>query len=154
MSQLLSFPIYVDWKKFKYLGMTFFLKSLPVESWHIILQKIREKFEVWSVFWLNLASRLVLIKSVLSSLPIFQFSYLLAPMGIKKALAQVIQKFLLQGGKSNSKKNHLVNSNLVKSPKDHGGFGVRDPDMVNIMLGSKLLWRMVTGENNGGNPLS
>jgi len=70
---------------------------------------------------------LVLIKSVLSSLPIYQFSSLLAPMGIKKSLAQAIRKCLWQGGKSNTKKFHLVNWNLVKSPKDHGGLGVRDP---------------------------
>jgi len=31
----------------------------------------------------------------------------------------------------------------MKSLKDHGGLGVRDPELVNIALGSKLLWRVV-----------
>jgi hypothetical protein len=60
----------------------------------------------------------VLVKSVLSSFSIFQFSALLAPVGIKKAMAQEIRKFLWQGGKSNSKKFHMVNWNIVCSPKE------------------------------------
>jgi hypothetical protein len=47
-------------------------------------QKIKEKMESWGAIWLNPAGHLVLIKSILSSLPIFQFSSLLAPMGTKK----------------------------------------------------------------------
>jgi hypothetical protein len=123
------------------------LKSLPSESWHIILQKIKEKFEIWGTYWLNPTGRLVLIKYVLSSLPIYHFSSLLAPMGIKKYLAQDIQKFLWQGGKSNTNRLHLANWNLVRSPKDHRGLGIRDPKLVNIALGTKLLWRMVMGKN-------
>jgi hypothetical protein len=42
--------------------------------------------EGWGAFWLNPVGRLVLVKSILSSLPIFQFSSLLAPMGFKKVL--------------------------------------------------------------------
>jgi hypothetical protein len=88
----------------------------------------------------------VLIKSVLFSFPIYQFSscWLLWEL---KNLAQAIKKFLWQGGKSNTKRFHLENWNLVRSPKDHGGLGVRDIELVNIALGSKLLWRMVTGKN-------
>jgi len=48
-------------------------------------------------------------------------------MGIKKALAQLIQIFLWKGGKSNANKFHLVNWNIAKYPKEHGGLGVRDP---------------------------
>jgi hypothetical protein len=66
-------------------------------------------------------------------------------MGVKKDMAQLICKFLWQGGKSNSKKNHLVNWHIVTAPKDHGGLGVKDPKLVNIALGSKLLWRLIKG---------
>jgi hypothetical protein len=34
-----------------------------------------------------------------------------------------------------------------KVPQRHGGLGVRDLELMNIILGSKLLWRMVMGEN-------
>jgi hypothetical protein len=35
----------------------------------------------------------------------------------------------------------------VRSPKDHGGLGVHDPELVNIVVGSKILWRLVTRES-------
>jgi hypothetical protein len=140
LAQILSFPISEDWKLFKYPGMPICLKSIPGEYWHIIIQKIKEKMESWGSIWLNPAGHLVLIKSILSSLPIFQFSSLLAPMGTKKNLAQLIRKFLWQGGKSNTKKYHLVRWDVVKVPKDHGGLKIQDPELDNIAMGSKLLW--------------
>jgi len=72
---------------------------------------------------------------------------MLDPMGIKKSPTKAIQKKLWQGGKSNTKRFILENWNLVRSPKDNGGLGVRDIEFVNVALGSKLLWRMVTGKN-------
>jgi hypothetical protein len=66
----------------------------------------------------------VLIKSILSSLPIFQFYALFALVGIKKDLAHAILNFLWQLGKSNTNTFHLVNWSLVRSPKENGGLGV------------------------------
>jgi hypothetical protein len=47
------------------------LKSIPGEAWKIILQKIKYQFETWGVVWLNLARRVVPVKSILSSFMIF-----------------------------------------------------------------------------------
>jgi len=52
-SHLLQFPFSDDWKTFKYLGMPIYLKSLPGESWNVILKKIKEKFENCGAYWLN-----------------------------------------------------------------------------------------------------
>jgi hypothetical protein len=52
----------------------------------------------WGSRWLNPAGRVVLINYVLSALPMYQFSTLLAPKGILKEMAQLIRKFLWQGG--------------------------------------------------------
>jgi hypothetical protein len=68
-------------------------------------------------------------------------------MTIKKSRTTDIQKFLWRGGKSNTNRLHLANWNLVRSPKDHRGLGIRDTELVNITLGKKLLWRMVMGKN-------
>lgn len=98
----------------------------------------------WGTRWLNQVGRVVLDKLVLSSLPHFQFSSLLSPKGAMKDMAQLIHKFLWQGGKSNAKSFHLVNWNIVSSPKDSGGLGIRDLEVVNIATGAKLLWRLIT----------
>jgi hypothetical protein len=87
--------------------MSIYLKSLLRDLGKSFF-KIKEKFDIWGAIWLNSAGMLVLVKYVLSSLPIFQFSSLLAFVGIKNALAHVVHKFLWQGGKSNSKRFFMV----------------------------------------------
>ena len=60
---------------------------------------------------------------------------------------QEIRKFIWQGGKSNgTKKFHLVNWDVVCSPKNCGGIGIRDPARMNLALGAKILWRIVSCE--------
>ena len=62
-------------------------------------------------------------------------------------ITKEIRKFLWQGGKSNgSKKFHLVNWDVVCSPKNCGGVGTRDPTVMNLALGVKILWRIVSRE--------
>jgi len=83
---------------------------------------------------------------VLSALPIYQFSSLLAPASINYSLAQLIKKFLLEGGKTNIKRYHLVKRRVFREPKEFGGLGIRDPTLVNLALGANLLWRSITGK--------
>jgi hypothetical protein len=92
--------------------------------------------------------QVVLIKYVLSALPMYQFSTLLAPKGILKAMGQLIRNFLWQGGNSNHKKLHLVNWETVTQPKNRGGLGIRDPEITNSAMGAKLLWRLISGGND------
>jgi hypothetical protein len=74
IANILQFSFTTDWKYFKYLGTPISIKSLPGEAWQVILQKLKDQFEIWGATWLNPAGRVVLIKAVLSSFPIFQFS--------------------------------------------------------------------------------
>jgi hypothetical protein len=66
-------------------------------------------------------------------------------VGIKKEMAKLIRKFLWQGGKDNGKKLHMVNWSTVCAPKENGGLGIQDPKKINIALGEKLIWRLITG---------
>jgi hypothetical protein len=59
----------------------------------------------WGGQWLTTAGKLILVKFVLSSLPIYQASFLLAPKMITEQLSKLIRNFLWQGGKGNQKKN-------------------------------------------------
>ena len=62
-------------------------------------------------------------------------------------ITKEIRKFLWQGGKPNgSKKFHLVNWNIVCSPKNCGGARIRDPTAMNLALGVKILLIIISGE--------
>jgi len=81
-SKIFSFPIITTWNYFKYPGMPIFLNSYGSSAWLEIIGKISARIQNWGVRWLNPTRKIVLIKSVISSLSIFQCSGLLAPKGI------------------------------------------------------------------------
>jgi hypothetical protein len=49
-----------------------------------------------------------------------------------------IRNFLWQGGKANNKKFHLINWDQVTNNKTHGGLGIREPELMNQVMGAKL----------------
>lgn len=93
---------------------------------------------------LNLASRVVLLKSVLLSIPIYPLSIMPAPKGVFCKLRQILGKFLW-GGPTQQIKWTLVSWQQVIRRKEEGGLGVRDLEIVNKALGAKLWWRWVQG---------
>ena len=114
--------------------------------WTPIIQKIKSKINSLSSKWLNLAGKVTLIHSILSSYPIYSSSMILAPKSVINNISKEIRKFLWQGGKVQRKKFHLVKWDTVKNPKCRGGLGIRDPKQMNKSLGAKLIWRLVTSD--------
>jgi len=55
-----------------------------------------------------MAGRVVLIKALLTTLPIYQYAITLAPSSIHKQIELVIRGFIWQGGKVETKKHSLV----------------------------------------------
>ena len=78
IAQILGFECFAQWDSIKYL-------SLPLTSgvnnrslWHGIISKIKDKITSWGGYWLTKGGKIILLKSVLSALPIYQASFLLA----------------------------------------------------------------------------
>ena len=65
----------------KYLGVLLFKINPKTTDWNPLIEKIKKKILAWGVVWLNLAGKMVLIKSVLNSYPMYQCSMMLAPNG-------------------------------------------------------------------------
>ena len=104
-----------------------------------MVDKIKNKITAWGTRWLNTVGNLVLIKSILSAYPIYTCSISLAPKKTMKYITREIKRFLWQGGNQNQSKFHLVNWNIVCTPKDCGGAGIRDSSKMNLALGAKIL---------------
>jgi hypothetical protein len=95
IARIFGFPIITTWNYFKYLGMPIFLSSYGSSAWLEIIGKISARIQNWGGRWLNPAGKIVLIKSVLSSLSIFQCSGLLAPKGILEKISRALRMLSL-----------------------------------------------------------
>lgn len=71
ISFLLGFPGFDKWEKIKYLDLPLTLGPSSSSLWAKVINKIKKKISYWGGQWLTKAGKLVLIKAVLSTLPIF-----------------------------------------------------------------------------------
>lgn len=91
---------------------------------------------------MNLAGRLVLTKFVLQTIPIFMFSALPAPKGVMQQCRNIQRDFLWGKGEERNKWA-LVAWETICKPKNHGGLGLDDLEVLNKVLGAKLWWRLI-----------
>lgn len=90
-----------------YLGVPLMTKSLHKSIWEPIINKLQDKTRKWTMRSLNLASRLVLTKVILKSIPVFMLSAIPAPKGILHQMRN-IQRDFLRGKGEDKKKWALV----------------------------------------------
>ena len=57
-------------------------------------------------------------------------------------ISKLLRDFLWQGGKGNQDKIHLISWDIVKRDITEGGLQIRDPALVNMALGGKILWKL------------
>jgi hypothetical protein len=88
-----------------------------------------------------MGGRIVLLKSVLSALPIYFLSFFKVPPGIISSIESLFKNFLW-GGSDEAKKIHWVKWERVCKPKEEGGLGIKDLKLFNIALLGKWWWRL------------
>jgi len=77
-----------------YLGAPLAAVAIKHASWQSLLDKLESKLSLWTFRALNMASRLVLIKSVLQAMPLYLFSLLAAPKWVLKSIRNLQRHFL------------------------------------------------------------
>nr|XP_025625605.1 uncharacterized protein LOC112717897 [Arachis hypogaea] len=124
----------------RYLGIFLGANPRRVSTWKPIIDKVEEKLSLWKAKVLNKAGKLVLIKSVLNSLPVYYLSLYKMPKAVAEKLISLQKKFLW----SKEEGRHgiaLVKWEVVQTPKKLGGLGVGDAVMRNTALLFKWWWR-------------
>ncbi|XP_071741242.1 uncharacterized protein [Rutidosis leptorrhynchoides] len=74
---------------FIYLGLTIGSKMTKVKDWNPVIEKFKARLSSWKMRSLSFGGRVVLIKSVLNSLPLYYFSLFRAPPSVLKILESV-----------------------------------------------------------------
>ena len=94
ISRVLEMEGSTIWDSFKYLGIPIFKFSPRAAHWLPLLDKMKLRIHAWEATWLNLAGKVVLLKYVLTSLPIYQNSILLAPKTMNLEIDGLLRIFL------------------------------------------------------------
>jgi hypothetical protein len=89
LTPLVSLPI-------TYLGLPLRIGKMKNGDWNILFEKIVAKLECWSTRYLSKGGRLILLNSVITSMPMFYFSIFKAPKSMWKRL-DYEEKILLEG---------------------------------------------------------
>eukprot|EP00253_Pinus_taeda_P017647 PITA_17647 len=130
----------------KYLGAPLIASALKHAAWTDLLEKLEARLFLWTHRALNMASRVILIKVVLQSMPLYLFSVMVAPKWVLKAIKQLQRNFLL-GSSGPNRKWALIKWEKATLPKIVGGIGLRDPEHSNIIMGAKMWWKWLTNSD-------
>lgn len=84
----------------KYLGIPLFAGVNKASYWNPIILTIKNRIASWKNSWLSLPGRILLIKSVLSSIPNYMMYVLPMPSKVKSDLEATLKSFLWKGNRN------------------------------------------------------
>ena len=102
---------------FRYLGIPMHHRQLLNSEWHKVEERFEKKLSCWKAKYLSYGGRLVLLNSVLSSLPMFMMSFFEIPKGVLKNLDHFRSRFFWQGS-SDKHKYRLAKWDILCRPKE------------------------------------
>lgn len=125
-------------KEAKYLGNPLFVSQNKTKDFEELWQKVEARLQSWRANLLSQSRRLVLVKSVITSIPIYTMSSCKLPKKWCKDLDQLANSFLWKGNSTSRPSYSLVSWSKVCRPKKLGRLGVRKLKEVNMALLCKI----------------
>ena len=102
---------------FKYLGIPVGANHRRIEFWQDMIQKIQKRLALWKGKYLSFAGRVTLIKSVLSTIPLYYLSLFKLPICVEKMIRKIQRDFLWGWGHDGRKIAWIKWDHIVKLRK-------------------------------------
>nr|GEV76245.1 RNA-directed DNA polymerase, eukaryota, reverse transcriptase zinc-binding domain protein [Tanacetum cinerariifolium] len=128
---------------YNYLGVKVGMSSSRSKSWDEVLAKFSSCLSNWKVKTLSICGRLTLIKSVLSSLPLYHMSIYKVPMGVLHSMESFRRRFC-NGIDKNEKKFSMIGWQKILASKKKGGLGINLHSHMKKKVGNgahTLFWK-------------
>lgn len=125
----------------RYLGAPIFAGRSKLIYFEHLVDKVRRKLEVWKAQLLNFAGKLTLIKSFLSSIPIYTLASTNVPLTTIKCIEQIMCNFLWSS--RGEHRIHWICWESVCRPTDEGGLGIKRLSDIQNCLHGKLMWQVM-----------
>ena len=108
---------------FTYLGIPIGANPRRCRMWDSIIHKCERKLAKWKQRHISFGGRLTLIQSVLTSIPIYFFSFFRVPKSVVDKLVRIQRRFLWGGGPDQNK-IAWISWEAVCLPKKKGGLTI------------------------------
>lgn len=125
---------------FTYLGLPIGGNASRIQLWEPIISKISQRLASWKGRMLSIGGRITLIKSSLTSLPLYYMSIYPIPKGVVNKINMISRSFLWNTNPE-KKSLSLVSWSQVQLPKILGGLGIGNLTHKNLSLLFKWVWR-------------
>ncbi|WVZ52969.1 hypothetical protein U9M48_003967 [Paspalum notatum var. saurae] len=129
----------------KYLGVPLHYEKLSRENVQLLVDKILKRIASWRGRLLSHAARLVLIKSCLSSIPVYLLSFIKFPKWAIKLINTQLANCLWNDMEGN-RKFHLANWDMCAMCKEYGGLGVQNLKDLNVCLLGSWIKRYLSSD--------
>ncbi|XP_074298396.1 uncharacterized protein LOC141629268 [Silene latifolia] len=124
---------------FKYLGVNITPKRLGVEDCHYLIERISARIQGLGARKLSYAGRVILIKSVLSTLHNYWARIFILPKTIINRIEAMCRKFLWHGNDSKGSPALVAWDQVCQSEKK-GGLGLKHLYWWNVAAVAKYVW--------------
>ncbi|RZC29900.1 Exocyst complex component SEC6 isoform B [Glycine soja] len=131
---------------FSYLGIPVGSSPKSWSVWQPIINKFESKLASWKHRCLSIGSRITLINSVLTTLPIYLLSFYRIPKKVVHKIVS-IQRNFRWGGDNDTTKIPWVKWDIVCLPKSRGGLGIKDLSKFNVALLGKWGWNLANNQH-------
>ena len=123
-----------------YLGIPLVANPNKVSTWRPVIEKVERKLALWKAKVLSRAGRLVLIKAVLNTLPLYFLSIFKISKKVARRIVQLQRNFFWSID-DKKKGIPLISWESIQKPKIYGELGVGDIIIKNAELLFKWWWR-------------
>lgn len=130
---------------FTYLVVPTFYGKVKAIYFEQLVDKVRKALESWKSNVLSSGGRITLIKSVLSSYPIYTLASSAVPKTTLQRMERLIAHFLW--GVNSASRTHWVKWASVCTPLQQGGLGIRSMEQIRAGLHAKLMWMAMSGQS-------
>ncbi|KAK0583049.1 hypothetical protein LWI29_032852 [Acer saccharum] len=123
-----------------YLGLPLGGRPCSKLFWNDLVCRMENWMDPWKKLFLNKGGRLVLIKAVMASIPIYFMSIFKVPVGVASRIEKLQRSFFWGDGQE-KRKIHMINWDSLRKSKERGGLGIGSILDKNKGLLAKWLWR-------------
>jgi len=125
----------------KYLGLPLSANPNKIATWKSVLSQIRGRLNSWKGWLLSMAGRAIMIKSVISVIPLYYMS-IFCILKVVVCKITTMQSRFLWGGSIDNRKIHKLAWETVAKEKDRGGLSVGTISAKNKALLFKWIWKL------------